>query len=381
MKIRSYSWGAANLSWSNVIEELLCAAETAGHQVDFISTNGTAGMRRFNDATVISALASERAMAQTHTPYDLDLTFTVPNNFPDRFLKTSKVRLAITDYESHPAPADWRKWYHIPDRILPGSNWVAETLIAGGCPKEKLCVVPHGVDLAMFNPAVIPYPINTSKKFKFLCVAEPHYRKQIDVLLDVYCSTFTSADDVCLVLKTKLFKPGEERKPFEQDLQPILAGLVKSMGRTMPEIKIINERLPSIASLYTACQAFVLMTAAEGFGVPFLESLACGLPIIAPRFSGHLDFLSDENSILCDGGTRKARSVEQYWGQTPGSQVGNPSPKKFAAAMLNVYKNYEEVKTKLMPGMMATAQQFTWANAMNKIIDVAKSVRPDIEVV
>lgn len=373
MKIRSYSWGSADLSWSVVIEELLHAAEQMGHQVDFISTNGTTGMQYWDEARVSAALASERQMQKNGESYDIDITFTVPNNYAARFLKTSKLKLAITDYESSPAPANWRQWYGIPDFILPGSNWVAGALKAGGCPATKLKVVPHGVDTGIFNSSAIPLPIKTDKAFRFLCVAEPHYRKQIDLLLETYCKTFSSADDVCLVLKTKLFKNGEARKPYEQDIRQVLARLVRQYGAKMPEIKILTTRIPNIASLYTACQAFVLMTAAEGFGVPFLEALACGLIVIAPRFGGQLDFLNDDNALLCNTSWRAARMTEQYWGQSLEARVGAPDPEHFGELMRNVVSDYGSIKEKLAPKGLETAAQFTWKEAMKKIIAMAEA--------
>src|SRR3990167_495748 len=381
MKIRSYSWGAADLSWSVVIEELLHAAEAAGHQTSFVSTNGTTGMRYWNDSKVMQALLDERAAVKADSPFEIDLTFTVPNNFSQRFLKNSLAKLAITDYESHPVPSNWKQWCNIPDRILPGSQWVSDAMIAGGIPAERLAVVPHGVDLDLFNPGIAPFPIKTEKSFKFLCVAEPHYRKQIDLLLETYCNAFTSDEDVCLVLKTKLFRAGDVRKPYEQDIKAVLVKMVRKYGSKIPEIKLITNRLESIASLYTACQAFVLMTAAEGFGIPFLEALACGLVVIAPRFGGQLDFLNDQNSILCRTSWRPARAVEQYWGQTLGSEVGAPDQTEFAAAMKDVAKNYVAVRNRLAPAGLETASQFTWHEAWKKIVKVAKEISPNLEAV
>jgi glycosyltransferase involved in cell wall biosynthesis len=376
VQIRSYSWGAATISWSGVIEELLRAAEQLGHRVDFLSTNGVEGMRHFDAHRIVASALNERSMIKLHTPYDLDLTFTVPNNYGERFLgkPKSKARFAITDYESFPAPANWVQWYGIPDLILPGSNWVADALVATGCPRDKLVVVPHGVDLDLFNPGILPHQIKTDKKFKFLCVAEPHYRKQLDLLIKTYCTTFTNQDDVCLVLKTKLFTAKDKPDGFEMDLKPVLASWVRKLGPAMPEIKIITSRLPNLGTLYTACDAFVLMTAAEGFGMPFLEALACGLIVIAPEYGGQLDFLTHQNSVLVPTGVRSARPQEQYWGQRPDSQVGKVDETAFGQAMLNVVKDQGTLKERLTPHMKSTAEDFTWAKAMGKIIGLAEQV-------
>lgn len=373
MLIRSFSWGTANLSWSVVIEELLHSADKMGHDVCFISTNGTRGMKYWNEERSLEQNLLQREIIRSNRCFDLDLTYTVPQNFPERFLSTSKCRMAIYNYESSIMPESWTKYYPFVDYVLPSSEYVADMFISNGCPKEKIKIVPHGIDQDLFNINVKPAKIQSDKSFKFLCVAEPHYRKQLDKLLHLYAKTFTSTDDVCLVLKTKIFDDVtiKERKGFEMDLRPVLRDLRNRYGAKLPEIKIVSGRLDNIASLYTACNAFVLMTASEGWGMPYLEALACGIPVIAPRHGGQLAFLNDDNAILTKCGTRRALLQEQYWLAHPKATVGNPDEQDFSDQMINMYKNYDAVKTKLLPSMLETASKLTWDNAMNQITTLA----------
>jgi glycosyltransferase involved in cell wall biosynthesis len=375
MYIRSHSWGAANLSWSVVIEELLYAADKQGHDIVFVSTNGYKGMKYWNEERGLKQNLLQREILRSNKSFDLDMTYTVPQNFPDRFLSNSKCRVAIYNYESSIMPAHWNKYYSFVDYVLPSSKYVAEMFENNGCHKDKIVVVPHGIDLEVFNPSVKPAKIQTDKKFKFLCIAEPHYRKQLDKLLRLYAKTFTSADDVCLVLKTKIFDDNsiKEMKEFEMDLRPVLKELRSQYGAMLPEIKVISGRLNNIASLYTACDAFVLMTASEGWGMPYLEALACGVPVIAPRHGGQLEFLSDDNAILTKCGIRKARPQEQYWVPHPRAVVGSPDEADFSDQMINMYKNHAEIKARLLPAMLETASKLTWFNAMNQIIKLAET--------
>jgi glycosyltransferase involved in cell wall biosynthesis len=324
----------------------------------------------------------QRRFLRQHGSFDLDLTYTVPQNFPQRFLSSSKCKMAIYAYESSIMPEHWSKFYHLVDYILPPSKYVADMMERNGCPKDKIVVVPHGVDTELFNPDAAPLPVNTSKKVKFLCVAEPHYRKQLDKLLKVYCENFTCDDDVCLVLKTKIFKNKEKKKEFEMDLVPVIKQLQKKYGKKMPEVKIISKRLNNIAGLYTACDAFVLMTASEGWGVPYLEALACGIPVIAPRFGGQLQFLNDSNALLTACSTRRARKQEQYWGAHPKATVGNPDEKEFGKAMVNVYQAlqgkdeqlYKQIERNIKNGL-EDANNLTWKNAMQQIINLANKTQ------
>lgn len=395
MFIRSYSWGQANLSWSVVIEELLHAAEQLGNDVVFLSTNGFRGMKRWNADKSLEQEFFQRQFIRDNGKFDIDLTYTVPQNFPSRFLSTSKCKMAIYAYESSIMPEGWKKFYNIVDYVLPPSDYCADMIKRNGCPEEKIKVVPHGVDLSLFNPDVEPLDLKTEKKVKFLCVAEPHYRKQLDKLLKLYRETFTSDDDVCLVLKTKIFKTKEEvagKKGFEQDLAPLLIDFKKDPKA--PEIKVISKRLDNIAALYTACDAFALMTASEGWGVPYLEALATGLPVIAPRHGGQLQFLNDSNAILTKCGVRRARPQEQYWGGHPKAVVGNPDEKDFSDAMHTMYKEIlhlkstkdnpisdesevsrsilEEKYKRMKISALDTASRLTWQNAMQQIIDIAR---------
>ena len=49
-----------------------------------------------------------------------------------------------------------------------------------------------------------------------------------------------------------------------------------------------------VSSLYRhpKIKALVSLTKGEGYGLPILEAAACGLPVIATGWSGHVDFLS-----------------------------------------------------------------------------------------
>jgi len=50
--------------------------------------------------------------------------------------------------------------------------------------------------------------------------------------------------------------------------------------------------------LYRAADCYVTATRGEGLALPIIESLACGIPVIATNWSAYTDFINDSNGWL-----------------------------------------------------------------------------------
>jgi len=75
--------------------------------------------------------------------------------------------------------------------------------------------------------------------------------------------------------------------------------LINEVGLT--NVKLIWGELTTVQlfELYNFADVYVTATRAEGWGLPIIEAAATGLPIIAPFYSGHTEFLKHlESSVL-----------------------------------------------------------------------------------
>jgi glycosyltransferase involved in cell wall biosynthesis len=387
MDIRIYTWLQGGLSWAYVMSRLAQSFENDGHNVYFQSTNGLQGNQDeyFTEERMIKSALALQKFGPNKKQIDLDICYTVPQNFPKRFLPNSKHKAAIYNYETTMWHPSWAKFYNLVDYYFPSSNFSAEIFYINGVPPEKIFVIPHGVDTKVFNSSIPKIKLKTKKKFKFVSVVAPHYRKNIPLMLNAYCQAFTIKDDVCLVLKTKVYKHSDGtwdpanpeknpngRKGFEIVLGDVFKELITKYGKNMPEIELLSGHVDNVSSIYNACNVHISTTGSEGFGMIFLEALACGLFNIAPRWSGQLDFLNDENSLLIDTKLRYAKSVEQYWTFNPKSKIGEADLQHTAELMRKAYNEYDSLLIKFKPEMERVVKILSWNYASKKIIDAVE---------
>jgi glycosyltransferase involved in cell wall biosynthesis/FMN phosphatase YigB (HAD superfamily)/tetratricopeptide (TPR) repeat protein len=220
-----------------------------------------------------------------------DAAITVRHAWPPNWQRPASGKLAVIQpWEFGSLPQDWVRRARDVDEFWLPSEYVRQVYIESGVPAEKVFVVPNGIDPEKFQPSAVPLKLATQKKFKFLFVGGTIGRKGPDLLLKAYLQNFTAADDVCLVIKDFGGKSVYSGQTFEAQIR------VAQALPNAPEILYLNEELPpeQLPGLYTACDCLVMPYRGEGFGLPALEAMACGLPLIVTAGGSTDDFVRDE---------------------------------------------------------------------------------------
>lgn len=255
------------------------------------------------------------------------------------------------------------------DEVWAPTTFVQDTYIQAGVPSELVQVIPWGVDTRFFSPDARPAVLATRKRFKFLFVGGTIHRKGIDVLLTAYIEAFTSADDVCLVIKDVGFYQ-----------EHAAAETVRATSRRpgAPEILYMNEDVPpgNLPGLYTACDCLVHPYRGEGYGLPIAEAMACALPVIVTGSGACLDFCSVDTARLVSAQRR-------YWDEKRVGDlktVGNPflaEPDITALAehMRAVYNDRPAARALGRRACTHIRKNFTWDRTVRKIIERCEALR------
>jgi glycosyltransferase involved in cell wall biosynthesis len=209
-------------------------------------------------------------------------------------------------------------------------------------------IIPGGIDSGHFHPGVTPYQVPGVRGTVFLSVFEWRLRKGWDVLLRAWADAFSPDDDVTLVIRAYPIGRVDGRRNADILNERIDQYLTDACGRTRRDVApivVLGERVAArdLPALYRMADAFVLPTRGEGWGRPFMESMACGVPVIATNWSAHLAFLNTDNGYLIDIDglvPADATEVPVYTGQ----RWANPSASHLATLFRRVHHDRAEAR-------------------------------------
>jgi len=145
------------------------------------------------------------------------------------------------------------------------------------------------------NPLSAEGVINFTTDFNFLAVAQWGPRKNLENLIKWFIEENFDRENVGLALKTNLAKNCEiDRVACIERLNALLTH--EDYKDRKCKIYLLHGYMTEeeMALLYRHkdIHAFVTTTHGEGYGLPLFEAAQAGLPIIAPAWSGHVDFLT-----------------------------------------------------------------------------------------
>jgi glycosyltransferase involved in cell wall biosynthesis len=239
----------------------------------------------------------------------------------------------------------------VADRVVvPSGATAADAVLLGGIGGDKVEVVPMGVDASVFSRCEDD---GIAAALRRLGVETPYFlsmdvfnpRKGFGAVLEAFAGLPTNLRE-----NASLVGLGRERptagnaSPSERASELGIADRVRIIG---------DVALADLVALYSGASAFVYPSVYEGFGMPVLEAMACGCPVISAN-SSSIPEVAGEAAILVDP----------------------ESPAALRDAMRTVMEQ-EPVRERLIRDGLDRARQFSWENTARGMLGVFDRVLAD----
>jgi glycosyltransferase involved in cell wall biosynthesis len=204
-------------------------------------------------------------------------------------------------------------------------------------------------------------------------------RKDVGMLVKTFLETFKGKKPrPALVLKT------QSATPSVMDREEILDKIRKiqeEVGGDLPSIYLLHGEFTDeqINELYNhpKVKAHVSFTKGEGYGRPLLEASITGKPVIASAYSGHLDFLDKELSILLPGQLNKIHPSAVVQDMLiPESNWFTVDYVRASKVLVDVYKNYNKYVDNAKKQAYRSRTEFSLDKMGEKLLSILDSKVP-----
>lgn len=285
---------------------------------------------------------------------------------PDTQKRTIRGRKTVgfATFETYDPPQDWVNILNTNDIVICPSLFNVAIFAHAGV-KKPIQYIPHCIDTNVFNP-IVSGTYRKNDKFTFLYFGTWKKRKGWDILLDAWMREFDANDNVQLLIKTDRFTIANQavetvKKEWQgkKELAPILF-----------EGRVLNdEELPRFLK---SVDCLVAPTAGEGFGLPGLQCMALGVPVIITNFSGCTDYANESTATLIEPEKFVVYNDMDGIAQFKSKKWANVTVDRVRNAMRYVIENKEKVKQKTEIARAYVNERFSYpvvASKFSKLVD------------
>jgi autotransporter strand-loop-strand O-heptosyltransferase len=239
------------------------------------------------------------------------------------------------------------------DELWVPSKWQRDVTIAQGYDPNKIKVVPEGVDTSVFYPETTTHELTSDGRFKFFLAGRWDYRKSTKEIIETFLKTFDKDEPVDLIVSID--------NPFSGDRLETTENRLKYYGLEDERVKIIH--FPSredYVKILKSCHVFLSCARSEGWNLPLIEAMACGIPSIYSNCSGQLEFAAGKGIPVNILGEKPASdSSYNHFNEYAGNYY-EPDFEDLSKKIKLAYEFNNDLKKNAIEDSSKIREQFSW---------------------
>lgn len=230
-------------------------------------------------------------------------------------------------------------------------------------------VIPLGVDTEHFRPMdkvesrrrVVGLPASMDDAFIVGCVARNQPRKRLDLLVRHFAEWVKTrdVDDAYLYVQTAPTREAAVNIASLMEYEGLMPRLLHDeRGARDP----VHET--SMPHVYSAIDVLYMPTQGEGFGLPPLEAMACGTPVVATDFAALGDWARPAAHLVPAAEVAATLRLTQSGAQQKFGVIGAvPDRRAVVEALDRIYRDRGYRQALSLRGLaLAHEERFSWDN-------------------
>jgi len=297
---------------------------------------------------------------------------------PDAMTRRSFYNIGWTYFEMTRIPIRWAIKLNYMEEVMTCSKFCAQSFAETGV-ESRITITPHGVRGEIFGSNNIPECIVTKDgreielpEFVIVTNFQWDERKNPEGLVRGFLRAFKPSDDVALLMLTYW---GSSSRIELMRIVQMIAKIRAELGVSdHPPIYVTNQFAPTpyhVACFYKLGKLFALPSRGEGWGLPYIECMAMGIPCIATRWSGNMDFMNDDVAFLTRVKhleyPKKSRWNSIMEAASEGAAWALPDEDHFVSLLREAYLNPEHTRNMGAKARSHVLENFPWSRGAEAI--------------
>ena len=267
--------------------------------------------------------------------------------------------IVITPVENPPVCSDWAMLLAQADHVFTLSEVGKKAIEDSGV--AQVSRIPIGVDSSVWTPLLDEEMEKIARKtlgfgeddYIVLTVADNQERKNLSAAFEIVAKAREKIPNIKYILVSRQFQPTGWRL-YDMANYYKINDIFSLYERGMPA--------QDLSLLYSVSNVFLLTSKAEGLGIPVLEAMSCGIPILVSD-TGALSELVSENR---GWNIPIAFTNLDVWGN---SYRGFVDPQKGADLLVHMYNSPEEVFSRAGKAHEYIHNERTWAGCARHFME------------